>query len=165
MILRLMRIAGPPSAGLALAIAVSGCFSNMMLPGGPMTPGGSSGPGGQPQTEYEKKFLQQFEQAAFSISGGDIFIRSDAAEPWLGVNITLDTDDGYFRRKAGDMEPGQVCELPLRSFVDSSGNAFGAGIRLKSVWVQARHPDGAAVNEMAFPAQTFGFKSPVPPGS
>ena len=137
---------------VAMTAGVCGCF-------------GLSVPfGGQPQDDYQKKFIKQFEKAAFSISGGDIFVRSDDTNPWQGVNITLDTDHGYFRQTAGDMEPGQVREFALKSFVDQSGNPFGPGNRLKSVWVQGRYPDGGRVNEMAFPAETFGYQSPVPPG-
>jgi len=140
---------------LAIAVAitagVSGCF-------------GLPVPFGQQQSDYQKKLIKQFEKAAFSISGGDIFVRSDDTNPWQGVNITLDTDHGYFRQAAGDMEPGQVREFALKSFVDQSGNAFGPDNRLKSVWVQARYPDGGRVNEMAFPAETFGYQSAVPPG-
>jgi hypothetical protein len=117
-----------------------------------------------PQSDYEKQFLKHFEKAAFSINGADIFVRSDDPNPWQRVSVTLDTDHGYFRQTAGDMEPGQVLQLPLKSFVDRSGTAFGPGVRLRSVWVQARYPDGEPVNELAFPAETFGYKSAVPPG-
>ncbi len=137
---------------VAIAAGVSGCF-------------GVSMPLGQQQSEYQKQLIKHFEKAAFSISGSDIFVRSDDTNPWQGVNITLDTDHGYFRQTAGDMEPGQVRELLLKNFVDDSGNAFGPNNRLKSVWVQARYSDGGRVNEMAFPAETFGYQSPIPTGT
>jgi hypothetical protein len=137
---------------LALAIGLCGCINSAMLP-----------LNGQ-QSEDEKKIVKALEKAAFSISGGDIFVRSNDANPWQDVHITLDTDAGYFRQRAGDMEAGQVRELALKSFVDDSGNAFGPNNRLKSVWIQARYPSGEPVNEMAFPGQTFGYESAVPPG-
>ena len=146
---------GPGLLAIALTLALpagaSGCL-------------GVSLPLGQQPDDYQKKFIKQFEKAAFSISGGDLFVRSDDANPWQAVHITLDTDNGYFRQTAGDMEPGQVRQLPLKSFVDQSGNPFGPDNRLKSVWVQARYPDGGPVNEMAFPSETFGYQSPIPPG-
>jgi hypothetical protein len=138
--------------GFTLMIGLCGCVNSAMLP-----------LGGQ-QSEYEKKVIKEIEKAAFSISGGDIFVRSNDANPWQDVHITLDTDDGYFRQAAGDMEPGQVRELTLKSFVDDSGNAFGPNNRLKDVWVQARYPSGDPVTEMAYPGQTFGYQSAVPPG-
>ncbi len=105
-----------------------------------------------------------FSKAVFSISGSSMFVRSDDKQPWRAVHITLNTDSGFFRQTTGDMEPGQVRELPLSRFVDGSGRAFGPGIQLKSVWVQARDPNDNPVNELAFPAETFGFQSPVPLG-
>lgn len=130
-----------PVSALAIALWLSGCV-------------GVSVPfDGSKSSDYQKQFLKNFEKAAFSISGTDIFVRSDDTNPWQGVHITLDTESGYYRMTAGDMEPGQVRQLPLKSFVDQSGNAFGPDNRLKSVWIQARYPDGEPVNEMAFPAR------------
>lgn len=132
---------------LALTLGLSGCLQvlpQLMAP--TVVPG------------------KDFHKAAFSISGAQLFVRSDDTSPWQRVYITLDTEGGYYHRRAGDMEPGQVLQLPLAGFVDRSGKAFGPGIRLKSVWVQAHYPDGEPVNELAFPAETFGYRSPVPPG-
>lgn len=145
-----MRRAASRIVGLALVLAMSGCVPIYS-------------PGTSPDS-YQKQFIEHFQKAAFSISGGHIFLRNDDTNPWKDVHITLDTDGGYYHQTTGDMEPRQVSELPLTSFTDESGKAFGPGIRMKSVWVQARYPDGQRVNELAFPAETFGYKSPVPPG-
>jgi hypothetical protein len=107
---------------------------------------------------------KDFRKALFSISGGRILVRSDDDLPWRAVRVTLDTESGFFRQRTGDMEPGQVAALSLGGFVDESGKPFGPGIRLKSVWVQARYPDDNPVNELAFPAETFGMPAPSPPG-
>ena len=124
-------------APLALAIVLSGCFG-MSMPG------------------------PDFHRAVFSRSGDQVLVRSDDRAPWRAVQITLDTDAGFFSQKTGDMEPGQTSQLPLTNFVDSGGKRFGSGKPLKSVWVHARYPDGSAVNELAFPAETFGYKPPRP---
>ena len=136
------RLAARTLACCVVIAAVAGCFPAMMQ--------------GVPGKEFSK--------AVFRISGSSMFVRSDDKQPWRAVHITLNTDSGFFRQTTGDMEPGQVRELPLTRFVDGSRRAFGPGIRLESVWVQARYPNDNPVNELAFPAETFGFQPPVPPG-
>lgn len=138
----------------AIALGLCGCFQFMPQPMNAMT-----GPGG---SDFQKEFLKHFHRAVFSISGDRLFVRSDDTKPWKQVHVTLDTERGYFRQTTGDMEPGQVRDLALTGFVDPSGNAFGPRIRLKSVWIQARDPNDNPVNELAFPAETFGYRSPVP---
>jgi hypothetical protein len=133
---------------LALILATSGCIP-IYSPG-------------QSPDAYQRKFIEHFERAAYSISGAHIFVRNDDTNAWKDVHITLDTEGGYYRMTTGDMEPREVRDLALASFTDESGKAFGPGIRMKSVWVQARYPDGQRVNELAFPAETFGYKSAAP---
>ncbi len=140
----------------ALVLGLCGCLQLLPQPMNPM-----AGPGGG--SEFQKEFLKHFHKAVFSISGDHLFVRSDDVKPWRRVHITLDTEHGYYRQTTGDMEPGQVRELALQTFADESGNVFGPGIRLKSVWIQARDPNDEPVNELAFPAETFGYRSPVPP--
>src|SRR5438445_351451 len=110
------RCSIPVVAPVAFAIVLSGCFG-MPMPGA------------------------DFHRAVFSQSGDKVRVRSDDRAPWRAVQITLDTEAGFFSQKTGDMAPSQTSQLALADFVDSNGKRFGSGMRLKSVWVHARYPD------------------------
>jgi hypothetical protein len=131
----------------ALTLTLSGCIY-VMLPGLGRSPV-TNGP--------------DFHKAVYRITGTDILIRNDDSQPWRQVHITLSTDLGYFRQTTGDMEPGETRDLKLAKFTDEELKSFGPGNRLQSVWIQARYPSGKPVNELAFPAATFGYPLPVAP--
>jgi len=141
----------PPALAAVLvvfAITFSGCFM-WPLPGmemmkTPWLPG------------------HDFHKAAFSMSGPDLMLRNDDQEVWHAATVTLDTDHGYFRQRAGEMNAGDVKALPLAKFLGEGGQPPSASIELKSVWVHTTYNDGRVADELAFPAATFGLK-PVSP--
>ena len=106
-----------------------------------------------------------FHKAAFTMKGNQLMVRNDDTELWHAATVTLDTDHGYFRQKAGDMTAGDVRALPLESFRSALGEQPNTTYQVKSVWVHATYPDGRIADEMAFPAAEFGYKPVTKPGT
>jgi hypothetical protein len=103
-------------------------------------------------------------KASFTMSGNQLMLRNDDQEVWHAATVTLDTDQGFFRQKAGDIPAGEVRVLPLEGFFAQAGKPINAQMQLKSVWVHTTYGDGRVVDEMAFPATSFGLKPVKPPG-
>jgi len=104
-----------------------------------------------------------FHKAAFTMSGNELRVRNDDTELWHAATVTLDTDHGFFRQKAGDMSAGDVKSLPLEGFRSALGDQPNGSYHVKSVWVHATYADGRIADEMAFPTAEFGLKPVTKP--